>query len=101
MEGIVLIVVMAIVVEALIEYAKTIGKAVKEGGWKTAITQLAAIALGVLLCFMTGGDLFTVVGISFAWPWLGIALTGIIISRGANYVSDFVKKLQGVKNEEG
>lgn len=100
MKGIVLIVVLAIVVEAFIEYAKTIAKAVKEGGWKVAITQLTAIALGVLLCFMTGGDLFVVVGISFIWPWLGIFLTGIIISRGANYVSDFIKCLQGVKKEE-
>ena len=92
---------MAIVVEAFIEYAKTIAKAVKEGGRKVAITQLAAIALGVLLCFMVGGDLFAVVGIAFEWPWLGIFLTGIIISRGANYVSDFIKRLQGVEKEEG
>ncbi len=100
MEGIVLILVMAIVVEALIEYAKTIGKAFINGGWKTAVTQLAAIALGVLLCFMVGGDLFAVVGIVFVWPWLGNILTGIIISRGANYVSDFIKRIQGVKTEE-
>ena len=100
MKGIVLIVVMAIVVEAFIEYVKTIAKAVKEGGWKTAVTQLAAIALGVLLCFMTGGDLFVVVGITFARPWLGVLLTGILISRGANYVSDFIKRLHGVKTEE-
>ncbi len=101
MKGIMLIIVMAIVVEAFIEYFKTIGKAVKAGGWKTAATQLAAIALGVLLCFMTGGDLFAVVGIEFAWSWLGVILTGILISRGANYVSDFIKRLQGVKKEEG
>lgn len=100
MKGIVLIIVMAIVVEALIEYAKTIGKAAANGGWKTAVTQLAAIALGVLLCLVTGGDLFAVVGIAFMWPWLGVVLTGIIISRGANYVSDFVKKLQGISKEE-
>ena len=100
MKGIVLIIVMAIVVEALIEYAKTIGKAAVSGGVKTALTQLAAIVLGVLLCLMTGGDLFAVMGIVFAWPWLGVVLTGIIISRGANYVSDFVKKLQGITKEE-
>ena len=57
------------------------------------------MAIAVLLCFMTGGDLFVVVGISFVWPWLGIFLTGIIISRGANYVSDFIKRLQGVKEK--
>ena len=101
MKGIVLIIVSAIMVEAFIEYFKTIAKAFKEGGWKTAITQLAAIALGVFLCLMTGSDLFAVLGIEFAWAWLGVILTGIIISRGANYVSDFIKRLQGVKKEEG
>lgn len=100
MSGIMLVVVLAIIVEALIEYAKSIYKAFNDGGWKPAITQVAAMAIAVLLCFMTGGDLFVVVGINFIWPWLGIFLTGIIISRGANYVSDFIKKLQGVKSKE-
>ena len=99
MEGIVLIIILAIIVEAFIEYAKSIGKAVADGGWKTAVTQAIAILLAVLLCFMTGGDLFVLVGIDFIWPWLGTLLTGIIISRGANYVSDFIKRLQGVNNK--
>ena len=95
MTGIVLIIVLAIVVEAFVEYGKNIGKAFIAGEWKTAVTQLAAIALGVLICLATGADLFAVVGVVFAVPWLGVVLTGIIISRGANYVSDFVKRLQG------
>lgn len=99
MKGTILILITAIVVEALIEYVKTIGKALVSGGWKIAVTQLAAIALGVFLCLMTGSDLFTVLGIEFAWAWLGVILTGIIISRGANYVSDFIKCLQGVKQK--
>ena len=99
MKGLMLVLVMAIVVEALIEYAKTIGKAFLNGGWKVAVTQVAAISLGVLLCFMSGGDLFAVVDITFEWPWLGVLLTGVLISRGANYVSDFAKRLQGVKTK--
>lgn len=100
MTGIVLIFVLAIIVEALVEYGKNIGKAVQNGGWKTAVTQLTAMAAAVLLCFATGGDLFATVGVRFVWPWLGVFLTGIIISRGANYVSDFVKKLQVTKEEK-
>lgn len=100
MEGIVLIMVMAVVVEAFIEYAKTIGRAFADGQWKTAVTQVAAILLGMLLCGLTGADLFGVMGIVFRWPWLGYILTGVIISRGANYVSDFVKRLEGAKKEE-
>ena len=97
MEGIALVFVMAVVVEALVEYGKSIGKALLNSGWQTAVTQLCAIAVAVVLCFAAGGNLFTAVGITFAWPWLGVVLTGVLISRGANFVSDFVKKLQARK----
>lgn len=95
MEGIVLIITMAVIVEAIIEYAKSIGTAIIGGGWKTAVTQIVAIVCAVVLCFASGADLFTAIGIEFAWTWIGTVLTGIIISRGANYVSDFITKLQG------
>ncbi len=99
MKGIILVLVLAVLVEALIEYAKTIIKTVTDGDYKTAVTQLIAIIIAVLLCFATGADLFAAVDIAFAWPWVGVVLTGILGSRGANYVSDFVAKLQNVKGE--
>ena len=99
MEGFILILALAIITEALIEYGKSIGKAFAGGSWKTAVTHLVAIVLSVCLCLATGGDLFALVGIQFSWPWLGVVLTGIMASRGANFVSDFVKRLQGVKEE--
>lgn len=93
MEGIAIILIMAIITEALIEYAKTIAKAFACKNIKAAVTQLAAIVISVLLCFATGADLFALVGVEFAFPWIGVMLTGIIGSRGANYVSDFIRKL--------
>ncbi len=97
MTGIILVIALAIIVEAVVEYGKSIGKGLCEGKWKRAVTQLCAIALAVVLCFAAGVDVFAVVGLQFAWPWLGVVLTGIVISRGANYTSDFIKRLQGVK----
>jgi hypothetical protein len=97
MEGIVLIITLAIIVEAMVEYAKSIVKACLGNGWKTAITQIIAVIGAIVLCFASGADLFLAIGLIFKWTWLGVVLTGIIISRGANYVSDFVKRLQGVK----
>lgn len=93
MEGITLIIVLAIITEALVEYGKSIGKAFAGNDIKTAITQLVAIAVSVLLCFAAGADLFQVVGITFAWPWIGVVLTGILGSRGANYLSDLIAKI--------
>lgn len=94
MQGIMLILALAIVTEALVEYGKSIGKALIGGDKKTAVTQLAAIIVSVLLCFAADADLFRVVGIGFAWPWIGVVLTGILGSRGANYLSDLLGKIQ-------
>ena len=88
MNMIVLVLMMAVTVEALIEYAKTFGKAIIEKQWKTAATQAGAVALGA--------DFYAALGVNFNVAWLGIALTGIFASRGANYVSDLVKKLQAL-----
>lgn len=93
MDGIMLVIALAVITEALIEYGKSIGRAFIEKKIKTAVTQLGAIAVSVLLCFAADANLFQVVGISFAWPWVGVVLTGILGSRGANYLSDFVAKL--------
>ena len=32
--------------------------------------------------------------VSFVVPWLGTLLTGIVVSRGSNYTSDFIQRLQ-------
>lgn len=96
MNMIVLVLMMAVTVEALVEYAKTFGKAVIEKQWKTAAAQAGAVALGVLLCFGVGADLYTALGVNFNAAWIGIALTGVFAGRGANYVSDFAKKLQAL-----
>lgn len=93
MEGITLVIALAIVIEALVEYAKSIGKAFMDGEWKTAITQLCALAISVAICFLAQADMFAVIGIEFLWHPLGTVLTGIFASRGANFVSDLIGKL--------
>ena len=94
MQTIVLILILAITVEALIQYVKAIIKMLEDKQYKTFATQLAAILLAVFICFAAGVDLYALVGVCFAIPWLGVLLTGIVISRGSNYTSDFIKRLQ-------
>lgn len=93
MNSMMMIFALAVTVEALVEYGKSIGRAFTGGGWKKAVPQLAAVAAGVALCLTADADLYATAGLAFAYPWLGRMLTGIFISRGANYVSDFVQKL--------
>ena len=94
MQTIALILVLAITVEALIQYGKTILEMLEKKQYKTFATQLAAILISVFICFAAGVDLCSLVGISFMVPWLGTLLTGIVVSRGSNYTSDLIKRLQ-------
>lgn len=96
MQGIILILALAVVVEAVVEYIKSIGKMFATGDWKTAVTQLSAAAIAIALCFAAGADLFAALGLHFGLWWIGVVLTGLFASRGANYVSDIIRKLQSL-----
>jgi len=64
--------------------------------YKKAVKQLCAVALCVFICFMCSADVFALLGMTFAIPWLGIVLTGIFESRGSNYLADIIKRIQGI-----
>ena len=82
----------AIIAEALIEYANM---AVRDKGVDWRVIASAVIGVGVALAF--GIDLFEVVGIAARVPVVGMVLTGVIISRGSNYIHDILKKIMGEK----
>lgn len=100
MDMILLALMMAVTVEGLIEYIKTVGKAVLAKQWKTAATQGCALALGIALCFAVGADLYAALGVNFALPWVGSLLTGIFASRGSNYLSDLISRLQAIGQKD-
>lgn len=105
MKTIALIIMVAIVLEALVEYAKTVMYMFEEYEYKTAITQLVTILVGIGLAFGFHTQLFNA-GLSEIYeglhinPILDMVLTGILFSRGSNYFSDLISKLTG-KKEHG
>lgn len=98
MKTIALIIMVSIVLEALIEYVKTIYTMIDNGEYKTAITQGVSIALGIGLAFIFNLQLFNNAlsefyeGLSIN-PTIDMVLTGILFSRGSNYFSDLVSRL--------
>ena len=98
MKTIALIIMVAIVLEALIEYFKTVVHMVEVKEYKTAITQAITIALGIFLAFAFHLQLFNGAmseiyeGLSVN-ATLDMILTGILFSRGSNYFSDLIGKL--------
>lgn len=99
MKTIALILMVAVLLEALVEYAKTIDSMVVSRNYRTAIIQGITIVLGIALAFIFHLQLFNG-AMSEIYSGLTInstvdtVLTGILFSRGSNYFSDLVGKLR-------
>lgn len=86
------IIAIAILTEALIEYGKTIAESFEMKDYKTFITQLVSVIIGIGMSFAFSINIFATGNFTVA-PVIGTVITGIIISRGSNYVSDILKRL--------
>ena len=89
-----LILALAVTVEGLVQYAKCIIDMIVKKEYKTNITQLAALVVSIVLCLLAGADIYATFGITFIGGWVGMVLTGVLASRGANYAADAIKRLQ-------
>ncbi len=93
MDQLVLIFSVAIIVEALLEYTKSVVYMFTRGCVKCGVIRICAAVIGVGLALLTGVNLFAEFNIPISQPWIGSALTGIIISRGSNYLNDIISRL--------
>lgn len=76
----------AILVEGMVEY-------VKLGIQKhMCIEIITSMVLGLAVAFGFHLDFFAAVGITTDVPYISTVLTGIIVSRGSNYVFDLIGK---------
>lgn len=85
------LVLVAFLVEALIQTLKPIYD--KETGWN--LDKIISVFVGILVCLVTSVDLFAELGFVVSIPYLGSVLTGVIASRGSNFVHDIFKFVQG------
>lgn len=84
------LVIVAILVEAIWENIKMVFP-----NKKFSISMLGSLLVSILICVLTKVDIFPVVGLTISIPVIGSILTGIIVSRGANFVNDLFTKLKG------
>jgi hypothetical protein len=87
-------IVLALLVESVWETAKMVWQEGKFN-WE----RLGVLVLGVAVCVLASADLFTAIGIELAVPYVGAVLTGILSSRGANFLHDLVEKLITIKGD--
>lgn len=83
------LIVIAILVEAIWENIKTI--------WENGINinRIGALALAIAICILAKVDFFEMVGIELSFSIVAYVLTGIVVSRGANFVNDLFGKIRG------
>ncbi len=87
----------AFLVEAIIQTIKPVYD--PEKGWNR--DALLALAGGIVLCVLTGVDLFKQLGLPIPIPYVGPMLTGIIASRGSNVVHDIFKFVEQSTRPDG
>lgn len=94
MNGLLLAIIIAVTVEALIEYAKSAFDAVKAKEYEKIVFYSIALVLSIVLCFGSNTDLYTDLDVSFYPNWIGTLLTGIFVSRGSSYLRSLVLSFQ-------
>src|SRR5512143_3072787 len=90
MEQLTQLALVAFLVEALLQTIKPIYD--KEKGWDRNV--ILALVVGIIVCVLTNTDLFKSVGLQISVPYAGAVLTGLLASRGSNFVHDIFKFMQ-------
>lgn len=90
------LVIIAFLVEAVWE---TLKMTWQEG--KLSKDRVGALVVGLVIAFTMNVDLFIAIGLSPVLNYVGVISTGILISRGGNYIHDLMQLLgkQGEKND--
>lgn len=105
MKTIGLALVVAVIVEALIEYGQTVYDMVEEYEYKKAVKQGVAIAVAILFAFQLNVTLLSwLMTESFGVavnPVFDMIVSGIFMSRGANYLSDFIRMIFRIGSDDG
>ena len=95
MEKLLVIVMVALIAESVWE---TLKMTWQEG--KVSIDRIGALVVALLLAIGTRLDLLSLLDIKTSIPYLGVVLTGILISRGSNFIHDLLVKIGQVGQVE-
>lgn len=86
------IIIMSMLTEAIITYVKTwvIDRNIQ---WQ----MIVSVILSIAICVLYGLDIPAAVGIESSLPYVGSVITGILVSRGSNYINDLLKTITSKK----
>lgn len=96
MEPLVSVIVISFVIESIWSTVKLVWENRKHPDWQ----RVAIILLSVAVCIVYGMDVIALVGITSTVPVVGMILTGILASRGANGINDLLTKIYQWRKKE-
>lgn len=86
--SIITLLVLAIIVESVWE---TLKMTWQDG--KVSIDRIGALVVALVVAIATKFDILALVKVNSSIPLLGVILTGILLSRGSNFIHDLITKL--------
>jgi hypothetical protein len=91
MDGIALVIFLALVVEKLIELFKELVYAIPffPDKLKPLTLELISLAFGIVLALGSGLNAMELMNVQFKYSLLGMILTGLVIGKGASFAHDF------------
>jgi hypothetical protein len=64
---------------------------------KISVDRIGALVIGLVLAFVTGLDMLKLLDITSTGSYIGMFLTGILISRGSNFMHDLLAAVNNVQ----
>lgn len=82
--------VLGLLVEAIVDTLKLI---IEDG--RVSKVKILSLVVGIGIALTVGIDIFEVIGIVSRVEIIGIVLSGILISRGGNFIHDLMDRIRG------
>lgn len=100
MDGLTLVFFLAVVVEKVVDIFKEIVYAIPflPDKFRPLTLEVLSLACGVLFAFQANIDVLMLLGVKIVNPMIGVAITGLVIGKGANFAHDFFQSFSKDKN---
>lgn len=100
MDGLVLITFLSILLEKIMQLFKDIVAAIPffPDKFRPVTLELLSLTCGILLAYGTNLNAFEILNIKFAYPQVGVIMTGLVIGKGSNFAHDFFSVYAKPKN---
>ena len=93
-----LVFLFGILVEAIVQVFKAgVPETVTSPSW---MWPVVSSVIGVVMCIAAHVDALSALGVEITVPFIGQAVTGLLVSRGSNFLHDIWKKINNPNNSD-